>query len=162
MSQQITVEGFKGLGDMFAAIQTQVNEGLMEDVEILLEDTMPELEEDHLAFFRQRRSPKGTAWAKLAPSTIRMKGHDQILIDTHDLLNSLTTPSGDYAIREFFREGDAIGLEFGTGVPYAHFHMTGSRNMPARPEVGLTEDRIQDFQTKLADLALEHSVPKGS
>jgi len=154
-----TVDGFDGLDDMFSAIDRDVQE--IDWREFFL-DQADRLEGDHKTYFDEARSPRGTPWAKLAASTIRRKGHDKILIDTGRLIKSLTQRGGD-AIREPFVSGNMAGLVFGTSVPYAHFHMSGTRYMPARPEVGVTEERLQKLQSQVGGAVVETIIkPKGN
>ena len=150
-----TVDGLDGLEKLFVGIQLAYDENVRPKVEELLESQMDELEKDHKRYFDKSESSAGNKWAKLAPATIARKGHDTILIDTGQLVRSLTQRGSNYSIREFFRGAEGTGLLFGTGVPYATFHMTGTSRMPARPEVGLTPDRIEDFETKLGDIVVE-------
>jgi len=70
----------------------------------------------------------GGSWAELAPSTIRQKGHSAILIDTKDLIRSVTQPGAEYQILEFTESG----FEFGTERPYAYTHQEG-RGQKTRP-----------------------------
>jgi phage gpG-like protein len=43
---------------------------------------------------------------------------------------------------------------FGTNIKYAEFHQSGTRNMPARPVVFVTER----YERKWADSAAEHAA----
>ena len=43
---------------------------------------------------------------------------------------------------------------FGTNIKYAEFHQSGTRNMPARPVVFVTEQ----YERKWADAAAEHAA----
>jgi phage gpG-like protein len=62
------------------------------------------------------------------------KGHG-ILVDSGRLMNSLAVSSSSDAIREM----DAKWMVYGTSVPYAGYHQTGTRKMVARPPLRLTE-----------------------
>jgi phage gpG-like protein len=78
-------------------------------------------------------------WAPLKPATIagkKARGEEPwILRATEALFKSLTEEGADGAVFEPEREF----MVFGTSIPYATFHMTGTRNMPARKPVQLTE-----------------------
>jgi phage gpG-like protein len=78
-------------------------------------------------------------WAPLKPRTVATKaarGLDpRILRATNRLRKSLTNKTSPDAIFEF----DADSMFFGTRVPYAAFHQTGTRRMPARKPVELSE-----------------------
>jgi len=88
---------------------------------ILRSDLVPWLEQLHAGYFARQVDPANKHWPKLAPSTIRKKGHDTILIDTTRLIKSLAGPTAD-SIRHVSQNT----LEFGTAVPYAAYHQEGS------------------------------------
>lgn len=77
----------------------------------------------------------GDGWAELAESTVKAKGHDQILVDTELLKNSLSQRGADGQILDITPEG----FRFGTEVPYAEYHQKGTVNMPARPVLEFNE-----------------------
>jgi phage gpG-like protein len=77
----------------------------------------------------------GDGWAELAESTIRAKGHDQILVDTELLMRSLSERGADGQILDITPEG----FRFGTEVPYGLYHQHGTVNMPARPILEFNE-----------------------
>ena len=83
--------------------------------------------------YLEQRDAGGRAWAPLAMSTILRKEHGAILVDSGRMYESLTTPNG--TADTIWETGDTW-LRFGTSVPYAHWHQTGTRRMPARPHVG--------------------------
>jgi len=147
----VEVDGFQGFHDLVAGIQGEI-ENFDSKLEVFLESQVDELQMDHAEFFSASKSPSGNKWADLAESTIRRKGHSTILVETDKLRQSLTEAGANFALREFFRESDAVALEFGTAVPYAHWHMTGTETMPARPEVGFSRTRVEKIQEELADL----------
>jgi len=78
-----------------------------------------------LRHFDQESGPAGK-WADLRPSTIARKRGGQILFDTGRLRGSIGVVAGHKQV------------EVGTSVAYARFHQHGTRNMVARPFVGLT------------------------
>lgn len=91
------------------------------------------------ALFASQGRRGGGSWKPLAESTIRDKGHDTILVETTDLLESLTREDAKYQIIHF---GEA-SLEFGTERPGAGAHQKG-RGVPRRPIFKFTkydEDR---------------------
>ena len=91
---------------------------LAEDVKRLIDDS-----------FAQSRSPGGEQWAALKPSTVRQRrqGSDQPLIDTGTLRNSA------------FARGTSQGVSFGAGASYGPFHQFGTRRVPARPFLPVTQ-----------------------
>lgn len=89
-------------------------------------------------------------WAKLAESTIAAKaaaGLDpRILHATLLLEKSLTSPGlAPSAIREVTPEG----FRFGTSVPYAKYHQTGTRRMPRRRVLEFTPGTRRDIVKRI-------------
>jgi phage gpG-like protein len=78
-------------------------------------------------------------WAPLKPRTVASKtarGLDpRILRATNRLRKSLTNKTSGDSVFEY----DADSMLFGTRVPYAAFHQRGTRRMPARKPVELSE-----------------------
>lgn len=117
----------------------------------LLEEFHGDLEAAHAEGFAGAVSPGGRAWPKLAPSTIRRKGHATILVDSGRLRASLQGRTAD-SIREVVDEGlGRAGLSFGTDVEYAKFHQEGTARIPQREHVGAGEELIQQFENAIAD-----------
>ncbi len=72
--------------------------------------------------------PYGNAWAPNRPSTIKKKGHDLVMFDTHETFNMTRV-----------RPLPGAGLSLRTG-PKAAWHMEPTENRPARrvlPAFGL-------------------------
>jgi phage gpG-like protein len=153
----VKVDGWEGLEKLFDHLN-DVYDGAAEPIRNHLKETMTDLEADHKAFFDEAQDKHGSPWAPLAPYTIQRKGHDTILIETGALVKSLTQKGAMYAIREFFATGGEMGIIFGTSRPHAVLHMTGTSRMPARPMVGLTEDRIDKFQQKIGDIVIDELI----
>ena len=104
------------------------------------EKIMRELERAHRDWFASQG--RGT-WPSLAPSTAaRKRGRSRVLVDSGDLLRSLTS-GGAGAIRRV----DSDGFEFGTDVPYAHYHF-GTRKMPRRDPIVPPDDRLKRGMTE--------------
>lgn len=114
-------------------------------------DFVPVLERAHSIFFAAEQSPTGIPWAPLARSTVRRKKHSRILVDTGRLLGSLSSSDHTDAIRDI----EDRYLAFGTSVPYAIYHQTGTSRMPARPPVGLNEVILNLLCNRLADHVVE-------
>jgi phage virion morphogenesis protein len=85
-----------------------------------------------------KQSPDGQGWAPLAASTVKRKGTDNILVDTGRLLGSIShIVSGDQAI-------------IGTNVAYAGHLQHGTRKMPARPFLGLSDGDVSELERVIA------------
>jgi phage gpG-like protein len=90
--------------------------------------------------FASEGQAEGTPWAGLAPSTLRRRrASTSILYETGALLRSLTEPGAAGHVEEL--EGYSITL--GSQLPYASYHQTGTRRMPARPIIVLSGTRAE-------------------
>jgi phage gpG-like protein len=87
--------------------------------------------------FRTHGARSGEAWAPLAPSTIKKKGHSDILRDGGDLEESfkLWDPENVYEATDDY-------LRYGSKVDYGHFHQTGTEELRGQKHV-----QIQLFST---------------
>ncbi len=86
-----------------------------------------------------KQSLDGVSWANLAPSTIAAKGHDEILIDTHELWDSILYQASD----------DMVVI--GSSIAYGSYLQTGTRKMPARPWLGLSADDMAEIGQLVAN-----------
>lgn len=120
----------------------------------LLKQLLKDLEKDHRGYFDREADSDGRSWPPLSPFTIARKGHDTILVETGAMRASLTRKTSD-AIRDVFTDGPQPGLVFGTGDEKAPFHQYGTRKMPARPPVGMTDERLDDICDNIADAMVD-------
>lgn len=88
------------------------------------------------------------SWPPLAESTVRQKGHSDILIDTLALYASLADPGN--AIKHM----DAHSMEYGTDVSYAHWHQDGGYK-PGRPPRRVILDVPPQYEPRIEELAIE-------
>lgn len=127
------------------------------DFTYLMDEFFATLQEEHKYYFDYFVSPRGQAWAPLSQVTIDAKGHDTILRETNALFLSMTTETGD-SIRDI---GGGVGDllvygVFGTSVEYAHYHMTGTSRMPARPFAGIPAILVDEIALDVADLIVSN------
>lgn len=122
----------------------------------LMEAELAEVEEIERQSFASQTAANGEAWAPLKPATIRRKGHDRILMETGRLGVSLTQRGHSDAVVEIVDEPGQGGFARGTSVEYAGFHQTGTKRMPARPPVGVSEEYCDGFAERAADYLVEH------
>lgn len=113
--------------------------------------TVGVLQELHQEHFVNQSSPQGQAWPALHPMTIRKKGHATILIETSDLVASLSDSSHHYAVRQYENQQ----VTFGTRRPYAGIHQDGGENIPQREHVGLGDSQLGFVQDVIADTSVE-------
>lgn len=93
--------------------------------------------------FNKEQAPDGKAWKK-SQRAIREGG--TTLIDTGRLRGSIISVADD------------DGVDIGTlDVPYGPFHQLGTRRMPARPFLGLS-DNDEDDVLRILRLALAREV----
>ena len=96
------------------------------------------LEDTHAYYFQEETGPDGGKWEELRPSTIARKGHDKILFESGDLLDSLTGRAKG-AIRRVSTSGTKVSLRFGSDIPYSKTHQYGTDRLPQRKHIGITE-----------------------
>lgn len=131
--------------------------GVMQDTQFVddLGEQMDRLEKQHSGYFATGQGPSGDAWGPNAPSTVKRKGHANVLIDTKRLRDSLTSRRGDGAIREIVSEPPNSGLSFGTSVEYSIYHQAGTSSLPKREHVGTTDEALQPLLDDVADSVVE-------
>lgn len=104
-----------------------------------------------LAWREPGRRPK--EWAPLAASTVRAKGHDEILVGV---------PPGH--LKDSFVVGEVTdaAATVGTDVGYALYLQMGTKRMPARPFVPVTEEgRLTDQAAREIKEAMEGVLKRG-
>ncbi len=94
----------------------------------------------------------GGSWKRLAPSTIDKKGSSQILVDTGDLVESLTEPDHSMQILNIGLES----IEYGTERPWAFVHQHGRRDqsIPARPFLRFLPTDAAKWRDQIGDYIL--------
>jgi phage gpG-like protein len=92
-----------------------------------------------LALFESGGASGGDRWERLEASTVRekvRKGQDpRVLHASRRLRRSLTQRGNPDQLRRSHDDR----IEFGSRLPYAKYHQTGTRHMPARPPLQMTE-----------------------
>lgn len=134
-----TVAGEKQLDVAMLALKEATSDlsGLWPDVDALLR----QIEEEQ---FSSKGKRGGEEWVKLSDEYAAWKARRYpgrpILVLKGKLKESLTQSGGGH----IFIPGK-LGMAFGTKVPYAVYHQTGTRYMPARPPIKLlkTEDAVK-------------------
>jgi phage gpG-like protein len=104
--------------------------------------------------FASQGSAEGTPWAPLAPSTLRRRrASPSILYATGALLRSLTEPGAAGHVEAL----EDQSLTLGSGLPYALYHQTGTRRLPARPLIVLSGTRAERW-TEIVRRGLEEKT----
>lgn len=119
---------------------------------------MKELQVLHMQNFRTRGAVDGSVWKPLDPEYAAWKlenyGARGILVADGSLRASLTFDNARGAIRDVRR----TGMRFGTSLPYAKFHQTGTRYMPERRPL-VTNQALYE---RLAQNMAEHVTDGGA
>ena len=121
------------------------------DYELELKTTQQEVADYEAGMFAGEFDSNLNDWPALKPSTIARKGNDRILVETGALRASLVSVGGPGNISATAPRG----MLFGTEVEYAIFHQEGTRKMPARPPVGMSEETLDRAVERIADSAVE-------
>jgi phage gpG-like protein len=150
-----TIDNLSDFNPVLDDLQRQVNEM---DYEEILKGSQQDLAEYETGIFAGEFDSNLNPWAPLAPSTIKRKGHDRILLETGALRESLVHVGGPGNVAETASRG----MIFGTEVPYAIFHQTGTRRMPARPPVGISEETLDKLCNRIADETVRQLAASGS
>lgn len=90
--------------------------------------------------FNDKQAPSGVKWADLLPSTQDKKGNNNILIQSGDLMASIT------------HHANATSTTVGTPKVYGVYHQFGTSDMKERPFLGLSDED----KTDIYDLINEH------
>jgi phage gpG-like protein len=97
---------------------------------------------------------EGTPWAELTASTLRRRrASASILYETGALLRSLTEPGAAGHVEEL----EGYSLTLGSQLPYAGYHQSGTRRMPARPIIVLSGTRAERW-TEMVRSAIEEKT----
>ena len=96
--------------------------------------------------FRSEGARASGGWEELAPSTVRAKGHEGILVDTGDLYNALVNRGDANQILDINDDE----MRYGADLDYLIYHQRGTDRMPQRRPIEFTEfDRreiVRDLQ----------------
>jgi phage gpG-like protein len=90
--------------------------------------------------FASEGRAEGTPWPELSPATLRrQRARTPILYKTGALLRSLAEPGAAGHVEEL----EGYSLTLGSRLPYALYHQTGTRRLPARPIIVLSGARSE-------------------
>ncbi|SRR5213593_4410086 len=84
---------------------------------------------------------EGPGWQQLAQSTIEKRGSSHPILQETGTLRSVATSDGIWNITRT----ELIGSGSFSGADYGSYHMSGTRNMPARPFIGLSEGDVNQI-----------------
>lgn len=116
------------------AAMRALDAGAQAGLEALAEDALEAIDQG----FERGTDPLGRAWAPLAPSTVRQKGHSDILVDEGEFRDSFRYESSS------LRRGARV--QIGTDSELAPYHEWGvpENNLPARPILQPTAIHIEE------------------
>jgi phage gpG-like protein len=153
------------MNDFQVSINSDTLDQTLENFQASLADNSPalaavadDLREMIAEQFATEGAASGTPWAPLAPSTLRKRRGGSILNATGALLSSLTDAGTPGHVEDIGGQQ----LLFGSSVPYAIFHQTGTRRMPARPIVALSADGTERWLGIVGDAIREKTVLLGT
>lgn len=99
----------------------------------------------------------GPGWAPLSPRYAAWKSRvypgRPLMVVSGRLRNSLFGETN-----EWFQRISRYNLDMGTTVPYATYHQTGTRFMPARPVINVTRDDERVWTKMIARYLVEQVV----
>lgn len=145
----------------WASIELIINDKMSKiDFTPVLEEIVHDLERDSADVFASERGPEGEPWPRLAPATIKRKGHALKLKETMALANSLGGRNG-YSIRKVRGRGAFKSIEFGTTRPWAMVHQEGGKRVPQRKFLGYSAERLAEIKRKLLAFA-KSAMAEGS
>lgn len=108
--------------------------------------------------FKREGSPKG-AWAALSEYTLRTRRYPgmPILVQTGALKRSLTQANNSEHILDAHRDY----VEIGSRVPYAVYHQTGTRKMPAREMLVLDRHIVSRMIEDMRHYIMDNTIFSG-
>lgn len=109
------------------------------DLTPLMRDIGAYLEGSTRQRFADKQAPSGIAWENLLPSTQKQKGDNNILIDSGDLVRSLT----HYA--------SSNSVTVGVSEPYGVYHQLGTKHITARPFLGISDNDNNEIDVLIND-----------
>lgn len=153
-SFQISISGDKQLNRRFVTMKHSV-----EDATPAWKSITTFLERTERSQFAQQGVAK--SWAPLAQSTVESKRRNglrpEILRATDALKNSMTKKSSGDAIRI----QEPTFMVFGTSVPYAGYHQTGTKRMPQRRVLDLTPEQRIEIMKRLQRFIVTGKAGRG-
>lgn len=143
MRFRIEVDGAQVLDRSFNRITDKISD--FRDIWPEVQKTFLEIESDQFA----SGGAKGASgdWEDLAPSTIEKKGFmgSFKLIESGDLKASVSRKGAKGQIYD----PQPLELTLGTSIPYAIYHQRGTKRMPARPVIDLSEESKRKIQKSI-------------
>lgn len=106
---------------------------------------------EHAEHFSGRRDSSGSIWPRLADFTIAKKGHDIPLVETGEMKASVLNVSHPNHIGEYSHRGLLFGTEDEKGI----YHQFGTRKIPQRAFIGMSEDLLNEVVGGVADHTVE-------
>lgn len=138
MKFSIDVTGERELIASFDKIEKGITDFRKEAVWVRVRQEFNRIEKEH---FGAEGNGKSGKWASLSSPYREIKAKKwgtPILQRTKRLYKSLTQKTGDSVVEE-----KDLELTLGTSVPYGGYHQKGTKKMPARPPIDMTEEQAK-------------------
>jgi len=124
--------------------------GWLDSINQRVEDISPVADQIVDAFLEDNKINWNRGWEKLSPTYAEWKAKHYptagILELDGTLKRSLVSGTSDTIIRR-----EQGGVKIGTAVPYAVFHQEGTKKMPRRPPMALSDDFISTLEQIISD-----------
>lgn len=120
----------------------------IEDARPAFELMVRVLRQSEQAVFDTKGGAIGRAWPAAAEP--ERKQDSRLLVATGALMRSLAGQTGDSNVQITPHR-----LNYGTTVPYAHFHEYGTSRMPTRPFIGLSQSAARDLVNIMHDYSVQ-------
>ncbi|MDD3494065.1 MAG: phage virion morphogenesis protein [Candidatus Thermoplasmatota archaeon] len=122
----------------------------LEDIDRRAGDISPIADQIVGAFLDDNRANWNRGWEDLSPAYAAWKAKHYptagVLELTGTLKKSLTARTGDTIVRK-----EPGGVKVGTRVPYAAYHQEGTKNLPPRPPMALSDAFIDKLEEIISD-----------
>lgn len=149
---RVDVQGEERVIATLRGIEQGITDFRKDQVWVRVRQEFNRIEKEHFAAEGNGRSGKWAALSSPYDAIKAKKYGTPILQRTKRLYKSLTQKTSDSVVEE-----QDLELTLGTSVPYATYHQKGTKRMPARPPVDLTDEQkdrlIEPIRKHLRQLA---------
>lgn len=112
--------------------------GRLTDTQPLMQQIGQMLSNSTVERFHTKKAPDGSQWRDLRPATIHRKGHNNILVDSRDLMDSITFSAVPLAVRIYSTDPNQ-------GKVKGHQEGNPATALPQRAIFGLSQGDKEDI-----------------